>query len=146
MHPDATAAVQLIGLGFANEESSIMNDSPLLGIGMKEAAQGALTEAQIRMDQVAFRLSDAAGEGYAFREQALVVARLLRVHRDEEFPLWHCAEYVGETGAAAGLLQLVVAYHAFQKRYAPGTIAMCFTSSDSGRRAVALLAATSPVK
>src|SRR5213592_1149933 len=92
------------------------------------------------MHEIGFRLSDVTGESYGFREQTLLITRLLRVRREEGFPIWHCAENFGDTGAAAGIVQLIVAFHAYQKGYAPGKIAMCFTSADSGRRAVALLA------
>ena len=132
--------VRVVGLGFAAEEATVMNEEPLLGLGLTQASKLALDEAGIEMHQIGFRISDLTGESYGFREQALVIGRLLRVHREEGYPLWHPSEYVGDTGAAAGVLQLAMAFHAYEGSYAPGKVAMCFTGTDRGRRAVALLA------
>jgi len=144
--PDSksVAPVRLIGLGFATEEATVTTEEPpLLGLGLTEASSAALAEASIQMNDIAFRLSDVTGESYGFREQALVVTKLLRIHREDGFPLWHCVENIGDTGAAAGIIQLIVSIYAFQKGYAPGEIAMCFTSANSGRRAAALLTSNS---
>ncbi|HET8938646.1 MAG TPA: hypothetical protein VFN67_34610 [Polyangiales bacterium] len=54
------------------------------------------------------RLSDAAGESYHFKEQALLVSRLLRRPK-ESLPVQHVAISLGDTGAAAGLCGLVAA-------------------------------------
>ena len=96
-----------------------MTDEPLLGVGLTRAADLALTEAGVGMHDIDFRLSDVTGESYGFKEQVLAVNKLLKVHK-EEFPLWHYADAIGDTGAAAGLCQLAIAYQAFVKGYAPG--------------------------
>lgn len=141
----ATSA-RLIGLGFGTELAAVMTEEPLLGLGLTEASKVALSEAGIQMHQIAFRISDVTGESYGFKEQALVVGRLLRVHREEGYPIWHASECIGDTGSAAGIIQMILSFHAYQKGYAPGEIAMCFASADSGRRAVALLASNNLVK
>jgi len=128
------------GLGFGTEPAAIMTAEPLLGRGLTEATQAALAEAGIHIHEADFRVSDISGESYEFREQALAIARLYRVHRDEMPPLWHSAENIGDTGAVAGVIQLIMTVHAFNGGYAPGQIAMCFTSADSGARAVAVVA------
>ena len=61
-------------------------------------------------------------------------------------PLWHNAESIGETGAASGVVQLVVVDQAFRKRYAPGKRVLCTTSTDGGARAVAVLERQLPSK
>lgn len=134
----AQSMVKVIGLGFADEKAGIISEEPLLGLGLAKAARAALAEARIQMHDIDFRLSDVTGESYGFKEQALAVARLMRVHR-EKFPVWHCADSIGDTGAAAGICQLVVAFHAFLKDYAPGDRVMCHTSAVYGDRAVAVL-------
>lgn len=131
---------RLTGLGFGVERSTVMTEEPLLGLGLTEASKVALAEAGIQMHQIAFRLSDITGESYGFREHALVIGRLLRAHREDGYPIWHASEYIGDIGSVAGIIQLILSFHAFQNGYAPGEIAMCFASSDSGARAVALLA------
>jgi 3-oxoacyl-[acyl-carrier-protein] synthase-1 len=130
----------LTGFGFGTEQATVLGEEPLLGLGLTAASRAALGEARIQMHEIGFRISDVTGESYGFKEQALVLGRLLRVHREEAYPLWHCAENIGDTGAAAGVVELVAAVHAFRKGYAPGGIAMCFTSATWGARAVALLA------
>lgn len=132
--------IKLAGLGFGYEKTTVLSEEPLLGLGLTNSASDALKEAGIQMNDVTYRLSDVTGESYGFREQALAIAKLLRVHREEGYPLWHCAEYIGDIGAAAGIIQLIVAFYACEKGYAPGGTAMCFTSAVSGRRAVAVLA------
>ena len=65
-------------------------------------------------------------------------SRLIKVHM-ESLPIWHCADAIGDTGAAAGLCQLVIAFHAFAKGYAPGDRALGCTSSVAGDRAALVL-------
>lgn len=138
VEPDTKIGVRITGLGFGYEKANVLSEEPLLGLGLTEAARSALAEAEIKMHEIDFRISDVTGESYGFKEQALVIARLLRVHK-EGFPIWHCSEYSGDIGASAGISQLVVAYHAFLKGYGPGNRAMCYTSAIPGERAVAVI-------
>jgi len=130
--------VQVTGVGFGFEKAGVLAEAPLLGLGLAEAARSALGEAGHGMHEVDFRLSDVTGEGYGFKEQALLLGRLLRVRR-ESLPIWHVAEFVGDTGAAAGVAQLVVSLRAFQAGYAPGDRALGCTSAVPGGRAVVVL-------
>ena len=136
--PDTKIGVRITGLGFGYEKANVLSEEPLLGLGLTDAARSALAEAGIKMHEIDFRISDLIGESYGFKEQALVIARLLRVHK-EEFPIWHCSENSGDIGASAGISQLVVAFHAFLKGYAPGDRVMCYTSAIPGERAVAVI-------
>ena len=81
------------------------------------------------------------GELYGFKELPLVEARLMRVVRKQEQPLWHWAEAIGDTGAAAGVAQLVAADEAFRKGYAPGPRMRLHDQRRSGARAAAVLTA-----
>lgn len=135
----SAAMLHVRGLGFGSESASIMTEEPLLGLGLTEAARAALGEAGIQMHEADFRIVDVSGESYSFKEQALVFSRLYRGGREVSPPLWHCAENIGETGAAAGIIQLIVASCAFEKGYAPGEIAICSTSADLGGRAVVVV-------
>jgi 3-oxoacyl-[acyl-carrier-protein] synthase-1 len=134
----AATTVQVIGLGFGQEKATVSSEEPLLGLGLAEAARAALAEAGLQLHDTDFRLSDATGEAYGFKEQALAVARLHRVWK-AEFPHWHCADSIGDAGAAAGVCQLVIASQAFRRGYAFGDRAICFTSATSEDRAVAVL-------
>lgn len=132
------ARVQVIGCGFAHENVTVLSEEPLLGLGLTAAARHAFAEARLQMHEIDFRLSDVTGESYGFKEQALALARLMRVHR-EELPIWHCAQSIGDCGAAAGVCELAFARESFLKDYAPGNVAACYTSAVPGGRAVAVL-------
>jgi 3-oxoacyl-[acyl-carrier-protein] synthase-1 len=132
-------ATEIAGLGFGKEKAHILSDGPLLGLGLTEAVRTALAEAKLCLHEIDCRMSDATGELYGFKELPLVEARLMRVVRKQEQPLWHWAEAIGDTGAAAGVLQLVAADEAFRKGYAPGERFICMTSSEAGDRAAAVL-------
>jgi 3-oxoacyl-[acyl-carrier-protein] synthase-1 len=136
--PKAERTVQITGLGFGHEKAHVLSEEPLLGHGLAEATRAALAEAGIQMHDVDFRLSDVTGESRGFKEQALVTGRVMRVRR-ECLPIWHCADSIGDTGAAAGICQVAFAYHAFLNRYAPGSRAVCYSSAVPGDRAVAII-------
>lgn len=133
------AAIEVVGLGFSLEKATVISEEPLLALGLANAGRQALAEAGYGFHQLDFRLSDVTGENYGFREHALMEGRLARVVRKEPQPLWHAADSIGDTGAAAGVVQLVKATAAWAKDYTPGTRAACFASAVSGDRAVALL-------
>ena len=76
---------------------------------------------KLGLHEIDLRLSDVTGELYGFKELPLVEGRLMRVVRKQGQPLWHWAEAIGDSGAAAGVLQLVLADEAFRKGYAPGS-------------------------
>jgi 3-oxoacyl-[acyl-carrier-protein] synthase-1 len=133
-----TTVTKIAGLGFAHEKASVNSDEPLLGLGLTEAGRVALQEAGLCMRDIDFRLSDVTGESYGFKEQALTFGRLLQ-GRVEAMDLWHCADAMGDTGAAAGICQLVVAFYAYTKGYAPGNRALAFSSAVAGDRAAAVL-------
>ena len=132
-------AVQVAGLGFGQESATVLSEQPLQGRGLAAAARQALTESGLGFHELDFRISDVTGENYGFREHVLAEAKLARVVRKSPQPLWHPSENIGDSGAAAGVLQLVLAKAAWSRSYAPGPCAACFTSSVSGRRAVAVL-------
>jgi 3-oxoacyl-[acyl-carrier-protein] synthase-1 len=126
------------GLGFAVEEATVLNDEPLLGKGMAAAVEHALSEAALAMHEVDFRLSDVAGESYAFEELALAQSRLTRQTRESQ-DLWHPADTVGDCGATSGLIQVAWAEQAFARGYAPGSVALAHGSAASGARAAAVV-------
>jgi len=135
------SAVELLGLGFGHEPAGILKEEPpLQARGLVDASRAALGEAGIGLHDVDFRISDVAGEGYAFKEITLALQKLLRV-RKETFPLWHPADTLGDTGAAAGVCQMVVLMEAFRKGYAPGRRAIGYGSAVGGDRAAAIVQA-----
>jgi 3-oxoacyl-[acyl-carrier-protein] synthase-1 len=131
--------VALLGEGLGTEPATVMNDEPLRAEGLTAALRTALREARLGMHEVAFRLSDVAGESYAFEELTLAQSRVMREVRSSQ-PLWHPAEGLGDCGAAAGLIQVAWAEQAFARNYAPGPVAALHASSAWGDRAAAIVA------
>jgi 3-oxoacyl-[acyl-carrier-protein] synthase I len=132
----SNGAARIVGVGSGSESAPLLSEEPLLGHGLADAARGALAEANWGFHDIDFRLSDVTGETYGFREHTLAEARLVTKVRIKPQPIWHASDCIGDTGAVAGLVQLVWASAAMQKRYAPGPRALCFTSSLSRERAV----------
>lgn len=139
--PMSAAGLTLRGLGRAHDAATVLNDAPQLGLGMTAAAGAALEQAGIAMHEVAFRLSDVAGEAHGFEDLALAQSRLMRQTRPAQ-DLWHPASSVGDCGAAAGLVQLAWIEQAFVHGYAPGPIALVHASSAGGARAAAVVSGT----
>jgi 3-oxoacyl-[acyl-carrier-protein] synthase-1 len=134
-------SVRVSGLGFATEAAHVLSEEPLLGLGMTAAARAALGEAGIGMHEIALRVADVAGEAYGFKELVLCAARLIR-QGVEQFPLLHPAESIGDVGAAAGCVAVIVARDAMLNGSELGKV-LCSTASVAGARAVAVLERTS---
>ena len=130
-------ALAVRGLGFSLETATVLNEQPLLGTGLAQAVRSALAQSSLDMHDIAFRLSDVAGESYAFEEVALTQSRLTRVPRETQ-DLWLPASSIGDCGAVAALAQFAWAEQAFARGYAPGTHALAHGSAPSGGRAAAV--------
>lgn len=128
----------VLGIGLANEPGRLDNDVPLRGQGIAHAARQALAEAGLEMHDLHFRLSDASGEGYGFKEQVLAVTKVLRRNVDD-FPLWLPATTLGDVGCAGGLCNVVTAVAAWSRHRAPGPRAIAYASSANGNRAAVVL-------
>jgi 3-oxoacyl-[acyl-carrier-protein] synthase-1 len=138
--PDATSEMICCGFGFAMEKATIESEEPLRAEGMVAALQQALAAAGLTMAQIGYRLADISGEQYTFKEADLAVSRILR-ERHEFQDLWHPADCIGETGAAAVPGMLAVALTAIRKGYAAGDPVLAHSSNDDGRRAALVLSA-----
>ena len=90
------------------------------------------------MHEIDYRIADLSGEQYRFKEASLALSRLIRAKREQQ-ALWHPADCVGETGAAAVPLMLGVALTAARKRYAPGPMGLLQAANDDGRRIALVL-------
>jgi 3-oxoacyl-[acyl-carrier-protein] synthase-1 len=88
-----------VGLGYGTERATILSEEPLRGDGLKEAITNAMKDASITWEQIDFRITDANGEQYWFKEASLALTRTLRMHK-AEVDLWHPADSIGEIGAA----------------------------------------------
>jgi 3-oxoacyl-[acyl-carrier-protein] synthase-1 len=126
------------GVGTGHDSATVLNDDPQLGQGMASAVAAALAQAGVAMHEVAFRMSDASGETYAFEDLALVQSRLMQKTRPAQ-DLWHPASSVGDCGAASGWMQLAWIEQTFARGYAPGPIALAHASSAGGARAATVV-------
>jgi 3-oxoacyl-[acyl-carrier-protein] synthase-1 len=140
-HPHAGRQRPLlcVGMGVGDEPATLASERPLRGDGLAQAFRAALGEAGAAPADVDYRITDANGEQYWFKEAALALSRTVRAGR-ERLELWHPADCVGETGAAAGLCVLGVALAAARKGYAPGRVTLCHFGTDDGARAALILA------
>jgi 3-oxoacyl-[acyl-carrier-protein] synthase I len=127
-----------LGVGMGEEKATIDSEEPFRADGMVQAFKAAFIDAGKTLADVDYRITDSNGEQYWFKEAALAVTRTLRV-RKEQFEIWHPADCVGETGAAATLCALGVALAATRKCYAPGRGALCHFSGDDGERLALVL-------
>jgi 3-oxoacyl-[acyl-carrier-protein] synthase-1 len=126
------------GMGFAEEPAPVESDEPLRADGLVAAMKAAFAEAGAAMADMNYRIAGLGGEQYGFKEDALAVSRTLRESK-EEFDIWHPADCIGETGAAALPCMLGVALAAARKGYAPGGTVLCHLGNDDGKRAALVL-------
>jgi 3-oxoacyl-[acyl-carrier-protein] synthase I len=124
----------ILGAGAADEPDHALGEKHAVGRLMAQALGTATDGAQRRECEISFRISDMNGERYFAWDNLLSMTRFYRTRR-ERLEVWYPATCVGDVGAAAGPLSLVIAAMAFAGGYAPGAVAMCEGSSDDGLRA-----------
>src|SRR5262249_21639238 len=114
------------GLGLAREDQAVtaLGDGHPTGQGLAQAPRAPMADGRVRDLDVAFRASDLNGETYRGQESMFVLNRAYPTLRPTR-PVLLPAACVGETGAAAGALVLIVAATAMARGYAPGRLAMC---------------------
>ncbi|MBT2303336.1 hypothetical protein J7E70_23070 [Variovorax paradoxus] len=130
--PDGQLACH--GLGFAVEKAHIDSEEPLRADGLTAAIKQALGDAGCGESILEFKIIDASGGQYAFKEAALAFSRVDRTKRTE-FDVWHPADCIGEVGASIGLVMIAVLKTACEKAYSKGTNALLHLGNEDGRRA-----------
>lgn len=132
----AQARPQLVcrGLGFALEHAHIDSEEPLRADGLTEAIRQSLSDAACGESILDFKIIDASGGQYAFKEATLAFGRLDRTKRSE-FDVWHPADCIGEVGAPIGAVMIAVLKAACEKAYSRGDNALLHLGNDDGRRA-----------
>jgi len=129
------------GIGFGTEKATIESEEPLRADGLVAAIKEALTSAGLGMGDLDFRIMDANGEQYVFKEASLALSRILR-ERKKEFDIWHPGDCIGEVGAATVPVVFGIAEAALRKGYAPGKKILCHFGNDDGQRAAIILTST----
>jgi 3-oxoacyl-[acyl-carrier-protein] synthase-1 len=135
---DGGEELSCVGIGMAQEAAHIASGEPLRGKGLTNAIEAALVEAGREIYDLDYRIVDLSGEQYYFKEATLALSRILR-RRKESFDIWHPAESIGESGAAIGVVALVVAHAACKKSYGDGPNILLHFANDSGERAALVL-------
>jgi 3-oxoacyl-[acyl-carrier-protein] synthase-1 len=131
------------GWGFGKEAATIRSEEPLKAAGLTGAIKETLARSGLGYEALDYRICDANGEQYVFKEAALALTRTLRI-RKPEFDIWHPADCIGEVGAATVPCCLAVAWMAALKNYAPGPGLLAHFGNDDGSRA-ALAIRTEPL-
>jgi len=122
------------GLGFAVEKAHIDSEEPLRADGLAAAIRQSLQDAGCSESILDFKIIDASGGQYAFKEATLAFGRIDRTRRSE-FDVWHPADCIGEVGAPIGLVMVAVLKTACEKAYARGSSVLLHLGNDDGRRA-----------
>ena len=138
--PGMKPVLEISGTGFGKETIHIESENSLSmkAEGMVQAVSNALGEAGQDLANIDYRMSDANGEQYVFKEAALTLTRVLK-KRKEKFDIWHPADCLGEIGAAIVPCTLGFALTAAQKKYAPGNKLVCHYGNDDGTRGAVIL-------
>ena len=129
--------VVVAGVGVASESATGTKDDPLVGKAVLASFRAAMQQAGLAETAVNLHINDLNGTRLAFEDNAMGLARYLRVPT-HEYDVWHVASYLGETGAACGAIELIWAQAALELGFAPGTGVMLSTS-DVELRAAAVL-------
>jgi 3-oxoacyl-[acyl-carrier-protein] synthase I len=129
---------QVLGVGVDREEDSALGERHAVGQGLASALTKAVRDAACAESQISFRVSDMNGERYHAHDSMLAVNRFYRTRR-ERLTVWYPAMSLGDLGAAAGAVNVIVAANAIARGFAPGPFAMCEGSSDEGMRAACIV-------
>jgi 3-oxoacyl-[acyl-carrier-protein] synthase-1 len=140
-----TRSPEIVCLGYGEgiEMSTIQSEEPLRADGLSQAFRAAFVDSGTSFADLDFRITDSNGEQYWFKEAALALSRTCR-QRKERFEIWHPADCIGETGAAAGPSILAIAEAAARKSYSPGPGMLCHFGNDDGERLALILNCSHP--
>jgi 3-oxoacyl-(acyl-carrier-protein) synthase len=138
--PGRTPRILAVGLGREDPGRSANGDGYPTGRGMRAALAAAASAAGLEDRDFSFRVVDLNGEAYGAQDSILGAHRFYR-HPRPAIPAVLPAASVGETGAAAGALGVLVAAVAMVEGYAPGRVAMCEAASEGGLRSAVVVCA-----
>jgi 3-oxoacyl-[acyl-carrier-protein] synthase-1 len=137
----ATIAATIDGAATAVESVTIDADDVsgvCDGAGLTEAARQTLAALPDRGGGIGLLVGDLNGEPYRSEEIAYMAARALDGVATP-WRLWHAADAIGDTGAAAGAVAIVTAARALARGYARTETVLCFASSEGGLRGTVAL-------
>lgn len=134
------------GIGRGLEPATLDSEKPHRADGLVQAITAAFSDSGKTYADLHYRMTDATGEQYWFKDAALALARTMRQLK-ESFDIRHVGDCLGETSAANVPCALAAVLTAAKKGYAPreypvdppGTGVLCQFSGDDGVRCVLVL-------
>lgn len=133
------ASVVLRGLAFGEEENPQGADHPPSGKGLAVALHTIVKGVHFRHRLPLWCITDQNGETYRAQDWGSAQVQIEMTHRAQIVgDLSYVAVAFGDTGAASGGIALCTAVAAFERRYAPASLAAVISAADSGDRAVLL--------
>lgn len=130
-----------LGLGFGIEPAPVDSGRPHRAIGLTQAIKAALADAGCGIAAVDFRVADASGEQYFFKEAALAAARLIR-HPKSDFDLLQPSVCTGNQGSTSGASAIVMAASTAAALLSTGFRSIVQLANDAGERAALIVAAS----
>jgi 3-oxoacyl-[acyl-carrier-protein] synthase-1 len=121
------------GAHVALEPVTILAPEPSPATGLAEAIQGTLSQLFDGGAGTRLVVSDLNGETYRAKEFANAAVRTL-ASVPGGWRVWHPADCIGDTGAAAFIVAVCVATRALARGYSKGERAIVLGSSDEGLR------------
>ncbi|MFO0590730.1 MAG: hypothetical protein U0441_24515 [Polyangiaceae bacterium] len=123
-------AITIAGAVTTTESATFDRDTPCIGTGLGDA----IRRTRLALEdgaEIGLVVSDMNGEVYRSEEIGYAFTRALA---KTQFRLWHAADAIGDTGAAAPAIGLGMAARALQRGYARTGAALVLASSDGGLR------------
>ena len=131
------------GIGYGSEPAPILSEEPLRADGLREAIINALRDAAASWEDVDYRISDANGEQYWFKEASLALMRTMRIRKDAHGSVasgrLHGRDRRGDRPLCSRPRS-----PCRQKAIAPGPGVLCHFSGDGPERGVLVLHGTVP--
>lgn len=138
--------VSICGLGYADEQASLLSDKPVYGVGLASAIKSALQQASISPEDIDLRLSDISGEHYFFEEAAYAWARVLRASSPITFSHQTIAAHIGHTGCSFGLVIIAYLWQLLRSKRLNAEYILMHLSSVQASRGAAVFQIKKPAK
>lgn len=132
--------IRVLGIGTGREPKPIGSEEPFQSLGLSAALDKAVAPLRAASRRTNFWLLDHSHEAYATKELQNIIARfgdVLGTRSDMQRPL----QPLGDAGAAAMPLLVVLAAEAWRLGYANDDVAVITGCSDAGARGALLLGA-----
>ena len=128
-----TPIAKIEGGATSNEENSIYDEKPCKGEGLNQSINKTFLSLEDGGVQTGLVICDLNGQRYRAMEWGLATSRAFR-ESVLPFEVWHPADCIGNTGAAAGPINICHGAMALSCGYAVSPNILVWGSSDDGER------------